>query len=161
MKTVLALILAVAVIIYVAWKKYRTKQYTKTLLQELDANPAFANDIAVEMQHFYGYEPNPNGLLLKDLLANIEEGDRLGDFEILRKIEFDDGSFLLVTMSHEKNYFSDRYEREHVSIENYQLSFLIKGGEMIKVWSDYYESLPKRFLREAFARELFQRTKLQ
>lgn len=164
MKILFALILITAHALYEFWKNHRSKQFAKNLLRQLDANPAFANDIAAEMQHLYGYESNPNMLSLKDLLVNIEAGERVGDFEILRKIEFDNSSFLFVTMSHEKHYATDKYGNEQMSVRNYQLSFLIKNDAQQKqtgVWSDQYENLSKKNLRRAFARELFQRTFLQ
>jgi hypothetical protein len=140
------------------WKNAQANNFGDQLLQQLNTNPHFAKVIAQELQNLYGSESNAGMQSLQTLLLDFTEGKRYGKFEILRKIELPSGEFLFVTICHATDYDIVTHKKFREVAKVYQLSFVVKNNlerQKIEVYSDYYELLPDKFLRQEFATEIF------
>lgn len=161
MKGLFAVLLALGITLVAVFRllsNYKSKQFGSKLVRQIDQDPEFAQEIAAEMQNFYGSESLKELSPLDSSMADLEKGDRLGKFEILRKVTLPDGNFLLVTLCRAADYDASLTGTLKEVTKVYQLNFLLKNNpekNRLEVYSDFYDCLTTKLLRKEFVEQFF------
>jgi hypothetical protein len=157
----IALLFVIGCIIF-AVVRYRsnssTKRFGSKLVRRLDTEPQFAAEVAAELQNCYGSEPWEELEPLDADLSEIVEDDRIGKFQILRKIELPDGAILLVTLCRAQEYDAALGGGFKDATRLFQFSFLLKNNpekKRLEIYSDCYDCLTSKLLRKEFVNQFF------
>lgn len=133
---------------------FKNKRFGSRLVRQLDQDPEYALAVAAELQNCYGSEPWEDLEPIDNDLSAIVEDDRLGKFQILRKIGLPDGAILLVTLCRASDYDACLGGGFKEVTKVFQFSFLLKNNpekKRLEIYSDFYDSLTSKLLRKEFA----------
>lgn len=161
MKGLFFILLAIIGVIFAIIRAFRNNSATNSipkLIEKLESDPNFANELKDQLFMTIDYRNFPNGLDFSALMRSLALEMTLGDFVINYKKQFNSSTWLVVTTCNHSSYDLNMRGRMDDVKKVYNMNFIIQFDEeknRLNVNSDFTKELAQKSIRQNFSGKLF------